>query len=255
MEESKNSALYRLDPDLSVHKIEDGIIVSNGPCWSPDARLFYFADSWAGEIWANDYDVDTGRVSKQADLHQARYLARRRARRLDRGCRGLPLERPDLGWQDRPLPAHRRGRLGDRHAGQEGHQRDVRRPQSRHAVRHLDGKTAAAALSRRRRAAGESVWAPISTRCSSPRWQNRRCRTFPATACRGGVCLRSTGLVSRASPSPVSPASAIKLIARAKAPQLPTRRSKRDRAGRPPSLYLSELSQAKLSRAYEVGIQ
>jgi L-arabinonolactonase len=65
MEKSKNGALYRLDPDLSVHKIEDGIIVSNGPCWSPDARLFYFADSWAGEIWAYDYDVDTGGVSNR----------------------------------------------------------------------------------------------------------------------------------------------------------------------------------------------
>jgi L-arabinonolactonase len=36
MEEGPNGALYRLDPDLSLHKLDDRIIVSNGPCWSPD---------------------------------------------------------------------------------------------------------------------------------------------------------------------------------------------------------------------------
>jgi L-arabinonolactonase len=65
MEEGPNGALYRLDPDLSLHKIQDGIIVSNGPCWSPDGRTFYFADTWSGEIWAYDYDVDTGTPSNR----------------------------------------------------------------------------------------------------------------------------------------------------------------------------------------------
>ena len=32
MEEGPNGALYRLDPDLSLHKLDDHIIVSNGPC-------------------------------------------------------------------------------------------------------------------------------------------------------------------------------------------------------------------------------
>jgi sugar lactone lactonase YvrE len=65
MEEGPNGALYRLDPDLSLHKLDDGIIVSNGPCWSPDGKTFYFADSWSGEIWAYDYDLDTGNVSNR----------------------------------------------------------------------------------------------------------------------------------------------------------------------------------------------
>jgi sugar lactone lactonase YvrE len=65
MEEGPNGALYRLDPDLSLHKIDDGIIVSNGPCWSPDGSIFYFADSWSGEIWAYDYDLETGNVSNR----------------------------------------------------------------------------------------------------------------------------------------------------------------------------------------------
>lgn len=65
MEEGPNGALYRVDPDLSVHKLDDGIIVSNGPCWSPDGSIFYFADSWSGEIWAYDYDLATGNVSNR----------------------------------------------------------------------------------------------------------------------------------------------------------------------------------------------
>lgn len=64
-EEGYNGALYRLDPDLSLHKLDDRIICSNGPCWSPDSRTFYFADSWSGEIWAYDYDLDTGGVSNR----------------------------------------------------------------------------------------------------------------------------------------------------------------------------------------------
>jgi sugar lactone lactonase YvrE len=63
MEEGPNGALYRLDPDLTVHKLDEGIIVSNGPCWSPNGKVFYFADSWSGEIWAYDYDLDSGSVS------------------------------------------------------------------------------------------------------------------------------------------------------------------------------------------------
>ncbi|MGD0640717.1 MAG: SMP-30/gluconolactonase/LRE family protein [Roseiarcus sp.] len=65
MEEGPNGVLYRLDPDLSLHKLDDGIIVSNGPCWSPDGKTFYFADSWSGEIWAYDYDLDTGAVANR----------------------------------------------------------------------------------------------------------------------------------------------------------------------------------------------
>jgi len=65
MEEGPNGALYRLDPDLTLHKLDSDIIVSNGPCWSPDGKIFYFADSWSGEIWAYDYDLETGNVSNR----------------------------------------------------------------------------------------------------------------------------------------------------------------------------------------------
>jgi L-arabinonolactonase len=65
MEDGPNGALYSLHADLSLHKLDDGIIVSNGPCWSPDGKTFYFADTWSGEIWTYAYDLDTGAVSNR----------------------------------------------------------------------------------------------------------------------------------------------------------------------------------------------
>jgi len=54
--------LFRLDPDLSVHELDTGIICSNGPCWSLDGRTFYFADTGKKLIYAYDYDTATGAV-------------------------------------------------------------------------------------------------------------------------------------------------------------------------------------------------
>jgi sugar lactone lactonase YvrE len=64
-EELKNCALWRLDPDLRVTKVDDGIICSNGPCWSPDNKTFYFADTFQEEIWAYDYDISSGTPSRR----------------------------------------------------------------------------------------------------------------------------------------------------------------------------------------------
>jgi len=64
-EELKICGLWRLDPDLSVTKVDDGIICSNGPCWSPDDRTFYFADTFVDEFWAYDYDVETGTLANR----------------------------------------------------------------------------------------------------------------------------------------------------------------------------------------------
>ncbi len=64
-EELKICGLWRLDPDLSVTKVDEGIICSNGPCWSPDDRTFYFVDTFVDEFWAYDYDIDAGTLSNK----------------------------------------------------------------------------------------------------------------------------------------------------------------------------------------------
>jgi L-arabinonolactonase len=58
-------ALYRLDPELGVRQADSGIIVSNGPCWSPDDTIFYFADSMRQLIYAYDYDANSGTIANR----------------------------------------------------------------------------------------------------------------------------------------------------------------------------------------------
>jgi sugar lactone lactonase YvrE len=69
-EDQASAKLYRLEPDLSLHTLDEGIIVSNGPCWSPSGEVFYFADTWSGEIWAYDYDNTTGAVANRRTFAQ-----------------------------------------------------------------------------------------------------------------------------------------------------------------------------------------
>lgn len=52
--------LFRLNPDGTATQLVGDIATSNGPCFSPDGRTFYFADSTRQTIWAFDYDTDTG---------------------------------------------------------------------------------------------------------------------------------------------------------------------------------------------------
>jgi sugar lactone lactonase YvrE len=62
------AALYRLDPNGSMHQMVDGLIVSNGLAWTADGRTMYHSDSKAETIWAYDYDANTGSVSSKRVL-------------------------------------------------------------------------------------------------------------------------------------------------------------------------------------------
>ena len=44
-----SGSLYRLDPDLSVHRMEEGLRCPNGMAWSPDDRLMYLCDTWTSK--------------------------------------------------------------------------------------------------------------------------------------------------------------------------------------------------------------
>ena len=58
-------SLYRLDPDLSCHRLFSGIIVPNSIAWSPDSATMYFADTYRARIAAYDYDAETGALSRE----------------------------------------------------------------------------------------------------------------------------------------------------------------------------------------------
>jgi sugar lactone lactonase YvrE len=62
---AKIGSLWRLDPDLSIHRVLDGIGCSNGLAWSPDGRTMYFTDSHTNLVWAFDYDPSTGNAANR----------------------------------------------------------------------------------------------------------------------------------------------------------------------------------------------
>ncbi len=59
----RTGALYRLDADLTVHRMEASIGISNSLAWSPDNRRLYFADTQDRAIFVYDYDHASGAVA------------------------------------------------------------------------------------------------------------------------------------------------------------------------------------------------
>jgi sugar lactone lactonase YvrE len=56
-------ALYRLDPDLSVHRMVDGVAISNGLDWSLDGRTMYYVDTPTRRIDRFDFDPASGGIA------------------------------------------------------------------------------------------------------------------------------------------------------------------------------------------------
>ena len=56
-------SLWRLDPDLTVHRMIEGVGCSNGLAWSPDSRTMYFSDSHTPIVRAYDFDPASGEIA------------------------------------------------------------------------------------------------------------------------------------------------------------------------------------------------
>lgn len=56
-------SLYMFDVDGRVETKIPSVTVSNGICWSHDARRMYYIDTPTHEVWSFDYDVNTGAIS------------------------------------------------------------------------------------------------------------------------------------------------------------------------------------------------
>jgi sugar lactone lactonase YvrE len=59
-----SAALYRF-ADGRLDKMADGITVSNGLAWSPDARTMYWADTKAHAVFAFDFEAAGGALSRR----------------------------------------------------------------------------------------------------------------------------------------------------------------------------------------------
>src|SRR5690606_18313825 len=57
--------LYSLGRDGVISQLDAGLTLGNGPCFSPDNRTLYHADSMAQTIYAYDYDPSQGTVSNR----------------------------------------------------------------------------------------------------------------------------------------------------------------------------------------------
>ena len=60
-----SGSLYRLDTDLSVHKIFGGVAISNGIVWSLDHTTMYYIDTLRKNVRAFDYNNDTGDIANE----------------------------------------------------------------------------------------------------------------------------------------------------------------------------------------------
>jgi sugar lactone lactonase YvrE len=64
-------ALYRLDPDGTVHTMLEPVTTSNGLDWSPDGRLMYYVDSRTRRVDVFDFDEETGAISRRRPFLEA----------------------------------------------------------------------------------------------------------------------------------------------------------------------------------------
>src|SRR5882672_10977906 len=58
-------SLWRLDRDLTCHRMVTGVASSNGLAFSPDSRTLYYADSQGGFVWAWDFDPASGDIDNR----------------------------------------------------------------------------------------------------------------------------------------------------------------------------------------------
>ena len=63
-----NGGCWRLNADLSVEKLDDGLSIGNGIAFSPPGDRFYLADTTAEMVWVRDYDPETGSIGPRRDF-------------------------------------------------------------------------------------------------------------------------------------------------------------------------------------------
>jgi sugar lactone lactonase YvrE len=81
-------ALYRMDPDHSLHTMVTGVSCSNGLGWSPDGAVMYYIDTKTGGVDAFDHSVSSGALS-----------GRRRIIDIDRGSPdGMTIDADGCLW-------------------------------------------------------------------------------------------------------------------------------------------------------------
>ncbi|KAI9815994.1 MAG: hypothetical protein M1827_001986 [Pycnora praestabilis] len=62
---TNEGVLFRLDPDLKLHRMIEDCTIPNGIGWRADDKVMYWTDSGAGNIFAFDFDAASGSISNR----------------------------------------------------------------------------------------------------------------------------------------------------------------------------------------------
>ena len=62
--------VFRLDPDMSLHRMIEGVTIPNGITWTQDDKTMYFNDSTAKVVWTYDYDIETGDIANKREFYR-----------------------------------------------------------------------------------------------------------------------------------------------------------------------------------------
>lgn len=57
--------LFRLDPDLTLHRMIEKVSIPNGIGWSAEDKKMFFTDSPSGNIFVYDFDLESGSLSNR----------------------------------------------------------------------------------------------------------------------------------------------------------------------------------------------
>lgn len=61
--EKQAGALYRFEPDTTIHKMVEDVSISNGIVWSNDKTKMYYIDTPTQQVMAYNYNNETGEIS------------------------------------------------------------------------------------------------------------------------------------------------------------------------------------------------
>jgi len=72
--QEKTGAIYRLDPDRTVHEMAPDFhfMVSNGTAFDPEDTRMYFSDTLGQMVYVFDFDIDSGEISNRREFFSTR---------------------------------------------------------------------------------------------------------------------------------------------------------------------------------------
>lgn len=62
-------SLYSMDNNLVLERQVSPVSISNGLAWNPDNNTLYYIDSLTYQVWAYNYNSETGTICKKFTMY------------------------------------------------------------------------------------------------------------------------------------------------------------------------------------------